>query len=201
MKKALFFFCGILIFSSCLTDQQIQDSFAGEYEVSIEAPDSEKELKKAKKDLKKEMKQAKKDIDKDIKKAQQEIEEEFGEDSNFGKAISSFVEGAGHLANSMTDLGESLGEMGIDLGNNILKNVNFRANFKNNGEIVFGRKGRINFQTNELHWKIKNGKMLLWNSDEEDETEADIFEIINISDNEVDLVGEEVTFHLIRQAE
>ena len=201
MKNFLLFFSCVLLFTACVTDQQIQDSFAGEYEVTIEAPDTEKEMKKAKKDMQKDMDKAKEEIRDEIEKAKKEIEEELGEDSDFGKAISSFVEGMGHLAEGMTDLGESLGEMGIDLGSNILKNVRFNAEFQRDGEVVFGRRNKINFRSDDLRWKIQNGKMKIWDEDEKDEEDAQEFEIVRISKNEIDLVGDDVIFHLIKEDE
>ncbi len=198
MKNSLVLLFSIFLFSSCKTDQQIQQEFSGIYEVTIEAKEASEDLAKAKKDMKKEMKKARKDMEEEFAEAQKEIEEEFGEDSNFGKAIGSFVEGMGHFAEGMTELGESLGGLGIDLGSDILNNVRFNAEFQNDGKVAFGKKGRLRIQSDDLHWKIENGKMLLW---DEDNGEADVqsFEMKKLSDGEWDLVGEEVVFHLRKE--
>ena len=188
-------------FFACKTDQQIQESFAGEYEVTIEAPGTEEEMRSAKKDMHDDIEEAKQEIRDEIEKAKQEIEIEFGEDNEFGKAISSFVDGMGHLAESMTDLGESLGAMGIDLGTDLLSNVRFRAEFQSDGEIAIGRTNRISFRSNDLRWKIKNGKMVLWDADEENEEDAETFEIVKVSKNEIDLIGDDIIFHLIKMDE
>lgn len=188
------------IFTSCATDLQKQEEFSGTYEVSIEAKETQKEMEKAKKEMKKELKQARKDIDKEFENAKKEIENEFGEDSNFGKAVGSFVEGIGHLSKSMTELGESLGELGINLGSDILENVRFNASFREDGEVVLGKTGKVTIHTDDLRWKIQNGKMLLWDRDN-DEDDVQEFEIKNISDSEIDLIGKEVIFHLRKNKE
>jgi len=198
MKKYLIPFFAIALFSSCMTDQQRQDNFSGTYEVAIEAQDANNELANAKKDMKKEMKKARKEVKESMADAREEIEDEFGEDSNMGKAIGSFVEGMGHLAAGMTELGESLGEMGIDLGSNILTNVRFNAEFQNDGELVFGKKRGLRIHNDDMHWKIENGKMILWNEDSDDD-EPQVFDMKKISDTEWDLVGEEVIFHLVKE--
>ncbi|MEZ4952592.1 MAG: hypothetical protein R2825_03315 [Saprospiraceae bacterium] len=200
MKYFLVIFSSFLFFTACQTDQQKQEEFVGTYEVSIEAPDANQEMEKARKDMKKELADARKELKKDMNDAREEIEDEFGEDSNLGKAIGSFVEGMGHLANSMTDLGESLGEMGIELGSDILNNVRFNADFQKDGDVIFGKKRGIRFGSDDLKWKIENGKMFLWNENKEEE-DADAYEIKNISDSEIDLIGDDVIFHLVRQDE
>ncbi|MEO1258354.1 MAG: hypothetical protein AAFZ15_06140 [Bacteroidota bacterium] len=199
MKNFLSLSLVSFLFFACQTDQQIQDTFAGEYEVTLESPETEKETKKAKKDMRKDIDKAKEEIRDEIDKAKKEIEKELGEDSDFGKAISSFVEGMGHLAEGMTDLGESLGELGIDLGTNILENVRFRAEFQSDGEVVFGKRSRISFRSNDLRWKIKNGKMIMWDAEEDNEENAEVFEIVKNSKNEIDLVGEDIIFHLKKE--
>ncbi len=186
--------------SACQSDQKLQDDFVGNYDVSIEVPDTKEEMEKAKKGMQKDLKEARENIKEDIKEARREIEEEFGEESDLGKAIGSFVEGIGHFANSMTDLGESLGNMGIDIGTGILGNVHFSAEFQSDGEVVFGKKRGIHIRSNDLHWKIENGDMLLWN-EEEGEKKADVYKIEKISENEIDLIGEEVIFHLVKEEE
>lgn len=200
MKYFLAIFSSFLFFTACQTDQQKQDEFIGTYEVSIEAPDADQEMENARKDMKKDLEEARKELKENMDDAREEIEDEFGEDSNLGKAIGSFVEGMGHLANSMTDLGESLGEMGIDLGSDILNNVRFHAEFQKDGDVIFGKKRGIRFGSDDLKWKIENGKMYLWNESKE-EQDADAYEIKNISVSEIDLVGEEVIFHLVKQEE
>lgn len=200
MKYFLIIFSSFLFFTACQTDQQKQEEFVGTYKVSIEAPDANQEMEKARKDMTKELADARKELKKDMDDAREEIEDEFGEDSNLGQAISSFVEGMGHLANSMTDLGESLGEMGIELGSDILNNVRFNAEFQKDGDVIFGKKRGIRFGSDDLKWKIENGKMFLWNENKEEE-DADAYEIKNISDSEIDLIGDDVIFHLVRQDE
>lgn len=200
MKYLFAIFSSLLFLTACQSDQQKQDEFVGTYEVSIEAPEADQEMEKARKDMKKDLEKARKELKKDMDEAREEIEDEFGEDSNLGKAIGSFVEGMGHLANSMTDLGESLGEMGIDLGSDLLNNVRFNAEFQKDGDVIFGKKRGIRFGSDDLKWKIENGKMYLW-KENKDEEDADAYEIKNVSDSEIDLIGEEVIFHLVRQDE
>lgn len=183
---------------SCQTDQQVQQEFSGTYEVAIEAKEAQKEMKKAKKEMKKEMKKAREEMEDEFENARKEIEEEFGEDSNFGKAIGSFVEGMGHLSQSMTELGESLGELGINLGSDILENVRFSAEFEPDGTVVLGRTGKVTIHADDLRWKIDNGKLLLWDRDN-DKDEIQEFEIKKHSETEFDLIGEEVIFHLLKE--
>ena len=43
--------------------------------------------------------------------------------------------------------------------------------------------------------------MILWDRDEENEEDAEVFEIVKKSNNEIDLVGENVIFHLKKKDE
>ena len=198
MKNLFVFSLLILLFTACQTDQKIQDDFVGTYDVTIETPESNKDLEKAKKEMQKDLEEARENIRDDIQDAKKEIEAEFGEDSGLGKAIGSFVEGMGHFAESMTSLGEAMGNLGIDIGTSVLGSVRFTAEFQSDGEVVFGKKRGINIRGDDLRWKIEHGKMVLWNRDE-GEKEATVFEIEKISDTEIDLIGEEVIFHLVKE--
>ncbi len=185
-----------LFFTACQSDQDRMNEFAGNYEVTMEIPDAGDEMKKAKKDVKKEIEQAKEQIREEIAKAKDDIEAEMGEDNNFGKAISHFVEGMGKFAEGMTELAEEVSHLGIDLGSDILGSMHFNAEFRGDGEVVFGRssKGlRIN-SGRDLRWEIRDGKFYLWNDSKDEEPKP--YEMKKISDTEWDLVGKEVIFHL-----
>lgn len=199
---AISLFFSFLFFTACQSDEARQKAFAGTYEVTIEAPEAERDLEKAKEEMQEEIEKAQDEIREEMAKASRDIELEFGEDNSFGKALGEFVEGVGELAAGMTELGESLGEMGINLGSTLLRDVRFTAEFEQDGDLEFGRKrGRIRFSGDDKKWKIKNGDMLIWDADHETEEEADVFEIKKISDDEWDLVGDEVTFHLVKKQE
>ena len=190
-----------IIFVSCQSDQKMQNGFVSVYQVSLDAPDAKKELEDAKVQMEEELDEARETLKEEMKDARRQIEEEMGDDSDLGTAIGSFIEGVGQLASSMTNIGESLalGGLGISLGSNILQSIRFDAEFQEDGEILIGKKSKISFRSNDLHWKIKDGKMHLWNSGEEDESAADVFTMKKKSANEWDLIGEKVIFHLIRK--
>ena len=195
MKSYLFVLLSVLFIYSCKTDEQKQNDFAGTYEVTVEVENADDSMEEARENMKKDIDEAKEEIREEMKKAREEIKEEFGEDSNLGDAIGQFVEGMGHFAEGMTELGESLGELGIDIGAGILHDLRFNATFEADGDVELGRRRGIRISTgDELRWKIENGKFVLY----EEDGETNIFEIHEISDTEFDLVGEDVTFHLIR---
>ncbi len=202
MKNLIAFslFFSFLFFTACQSDEARQEAFAGTYEVMIEAPEAQHDLENAKEEMREELDKAQDEIRDEMAEARREIEQEFGEDNSFGEALGEFVEGVGEFAADMTELGESLGEMGIDLGSSLLRDVRFTAEFERDGDLEFGRnRGRIRFSGNDLKWKIKNGDMLIWDEDDESEEDSDIFEIKKISENEWDLVGDDVTFHLVKK--
>ena len=192
MKKYLPVFMILFLFAACQSDESRMRDFAGTYDVTVHIPEAKKDLKKAKKDIEKEIKKAKKDIRRDIEKAKDDIRDEFGEENKLGDAIGNFVDGMGKFAEGMTDLGEHLGKLGIDLGNGVLEGLQFRAEFDKDGDVTFGKKGRIQIGSGNNSWTIKDGKLYLW----EDEDEMEAFEMKKLGDGGWELVGEEVVFHL-----
>ncbi len=195
MKNFLLLISIITIFSACNIDQHMQNDFVGTYEVTLEALEAKKELKKAKNEVNREMEKARQEIEKEFAEAKKGIEMELGEDSNFGQAFGSFLEGMGHFAEGMTELGESLGEMSIDLSSDFLENVHFTAEFQNDGEVHLGKTGKVRIHANDLHWKMENGKFHLWDADN-GEDDVQEFKMKRYSSDKWDLIGEEVIFHL-----
>jgi seryl-tRNA synthetase len=192
MKSYLFFLLLPFFMMACQSDESKKRDFAGTYDVTLHIPDAKTELKKAKKDMQKEMEKAKKEIQQDIEKAKDDLEQEMGRDNNLGDAIGNFVEGMGKLAEGMTDLGEHLGNLGIDLSSGVLEGLRFRAEFEENGDVTFGKKGRIRIGGDTNRWDIQDGKFYLW----EDETEKEVFEMKDQGNGNWDLVGKDVIFHL-----
>ena len=83
--------------------------------------------------------------------------------------------------------------MGIDLGQGIVDGLRFKAEFKEDGNVMFGKKSKIQIGSgNGNFWDIKDGKFYLW----ENENEKTAFEMKDLGDGRWDLVGEEVIFHL-----
>ncbi len=182
-----------VLFASCQSDESIKSSFVGKYQVTLHLPEAKKDLEKAKKDIEKDISEAKKDIKEDIAQAKEDIETEMGEDNHAGKAIGNFVQGMGELAQGMAQLGENLGKMGIDLGRGIVEGLRFKAEFKPDGHVSFGKKSKIQVGSGEGNfWEIKDGKFYLW----EDGDEKNAFEMKDLGGGNWDLVGDEVIFHL-----
>lgn len=188
----------LFLFPACESDQEQQTEFAGTYQVTLESPEAEMELRKAKEDMQADLDKAREDIRRDMKDARKDIESELGEDSRIGQAVGDFVEGVGEIAANMTQLGESLGNLGIGIGSGVLRDLRFTAKFEANGKVSLGKGRGISITSNDLRWKIKDGDMYLWDEDE-GEANADRFEIKKIGENKWDLLGEEVTFHLVRE--
>ena len=185
----------LLLFAGCQTDKAREKSFAGHYQVTLHLPEANHELEKAKKDVEKDISKAKKEIKDEIAKAKDDIDTELGEDSHLGNAVGNFVEGMGELAQGLTGLGESLGKMGIDLGRGIVEGLRFKAEFKEDGHVMFGKKSKIQVGPGDGNfWEIKDGKFYLW----EDGDEKNVFEMKDLGDGNWDLVGKEVIFHLER---
>ncbi|MBI1224115.1 MAG: hypothetical protein GC192_02660 [Bacteroidetes bacterium] len=97
----------------------------------------------------------------------------------------------GELAQGLTGLGESLGKMGIDLGRGVVEGLRFKADFRPDGSVMFGKRSKIQIGSGNS-WEIKHGKFYLW----EDEDDKNEFDIKDLGSGKWDLVGEEVTFHL-----
>lgn len=193
MLKFLAFAALILLFASCQSDEARKADFAGKYQVTLHLPEANQEMEKAKKDMEKDISEAKQEIREDIAQAKEDIEAEMGEDSHMSKAMGNFVEGMGQLAQGMAGLGESLGNMGIDLGRGIVDGLRFKAEFKPDGHVKFGKRSKIEIGSGEGNfWGIKNGKFYLW----EDGDEKNVFKMKDLGDGNWDLVNDEITFHL-----
>lgn len=193
MTKYLSIAVLLVFLAGCQTDASRQKAFAGKYDVSIKLSEAQEEMIKAKKETKEEMAKAQQEIKDEIKKAKKEIDEEMGEDNDFGKAVGNFVEGMGNLAQGLTGLGEELAGMGIDLGQGILEGIHFKAEFKEDGNVLFGKKSKIRIGSGDGNfWEIKDGKFYLWEN-ENDKTE---FEMKETSKGNWDLIGEKVTLQL-----
>ncbi|MCF8246225.1 MAG: hypothetical protein K9J37_05445 [Saprospiraceae bacterium] len=183
----------LILIASCQSDKAREKAFAGRYQVTLHLPEATKEMEKAKKDVSKEISEAKKEIKDEIANAKEDIDAEMGEDSHLGNAVGNFVEGMGELAQGLAGLGESLGKMGIDLGRGIVEGLRFKAEFKEDGHVMFGKRSKIQVGSGEGNfWEIKSGKFYLW----EDGDEKNAFEMKDLGDGNWDLVGEEVIFHL-----
>lgn len=196
MKNVLFIGLFAILLLACESDETKMRDFAGIYEVTLEAPGAGKDLKKAEKKVEKELDAARDQIQKDIADAKEDLAAEFDEENKFGEAIGNFMEGMGKFAEGMTHLAESMGKLGIGLGNGVLGNIRFYAEFNSDGSINVGKNTRkLSIASGEeLSWEIKDGKFFLLNNEGNQAPKK--FEMKKISEDEWDLVGEEVIFHL-----
>ncbi len=195
MKYLSMAYLFVFAFTACQSDNAREKAFAGRYQVTLHLPETNKELEKSKKEMEREMAKAKKEIKDEIEKAKEDIEVELGEKSHFGKAVGNFVEGMGELAQGLTGLGESLGKMGIDIGRGVVEGLRFKAEFKDDGHVMFGKKSRIQVGSGEGNfWEIKDGNFYLW----EDGDEKNVFKMKDLGNGNWELVGDEVIFHLER---
>ncbi len=191
MKYIVFSTLALLLLASCQSDESKQHEFAGQYQVTLQLPEANKDLEKAKKEVEEELKKAKEEIKTEIDKAKDEIETELGEESHSGNAANHFVEGIGELAQGLAGLGEGLGKMGIDIGQGIIDGLRFKADFKPDGSVYFGKKSRIQIGAGN-HWEIKDGKFYLW----EEGDQKKEFNMKKLGDGKWDLVSSDVIFHL-----
>jgi hypothetical protein len=191
MKYIIFSALSLFLLISCQTDKAKQQEFAGQYQVTLHLPEAKNEMEKAKQDVEKELKKAKEEIKTEIQKAKEEIEAELGENSHSGNAASNFVEGIGELAQGLAGLGEGLGKMGIDIGQGIVDGLKFKAEFKPDGTVYFGKKSRIQIGAGN-QWEIKDGKFYLWEEGEEKKE----FTMKKLGDGKWDLISSDLIFHL-----
>jgi hypothetical protein len=183
----------IFFMAACQTDESRQKAFAGQYQVTLHLPQANDEMEDAKKEVEKELSKAKEEIEAGIAEAKEEIEADLGEKNHFGNAVGNLVEGIGELAQGMVGLGESLGKMGIDLGQGIIEGLKFKAEFKDDGTVRFGKRSRIKIGAGEgSFWEIKDGKFYLW----EDENDKKAFEMKDLGGGNWDLLSDEIIFHL-----
>ncbi len=187
MKKLTLYFMAIAIFSACSFDPIMKHRFAGKYEARLSAPKSDRDIRKAKRELERNIRDTKKDIDKGIEDAKKDIERELENENNIKDALKDLMAGVGKMAEGLTDLGEGLGKIGLDLGQDILRGIKFKVEFKKNGEVVFGNGSR-----DIKHWNIEKGTLYIW--DYEDEKMA--FEMKQVAAREWELIGKNITFHL-----
>lgn len=186
----------VFLLAACQSDESRMQSFSGRYQITIHLSQAKKDMEKAKKDVERELGQAQKEIDEGIALAKDEIEAEMGEDNHFGDAVGNLVEGVGGLAQGLAKLGEGLGKMGIDIGQGVIDGLKFKAEFKPDGNVYFGKKSRIQIGSGEGNfWQIKDGKFYLW----EDEDEKNAFEMKDLGNGNWDLVSDDVIFHMERQ--
>ncbi len=191
MKYIVFVALSLLLLISCQSDEAKQQEFAGHYQVTLHLPEAKHEMEKAKEEVEEELKKAKEEIKTEIEKAKKEIESELGEDSHSSNAAGNFVEGMGQLAQGLAGLGEGLGKMGIDIGQGIIDGLKFKAEFKPDGTVYFGKRSKIQIGAGN-HWEIRDGKFYLW----EEGDEKKEFNMKKLGDGKWDLISSDLIFHL-----
>lgn len=155
----------LALLASCQSDEKLSNDFAGRYQVTLHLPEAKKDMMDAKKEVETEMAKAQEEIDKGMDEAKKEIESELGKENDFGDAMGNFAEGMGNLAKGLAKLGEGLGKMGIDLGEGIVDGLKFKAEFKPDGTVYFGKRSKLQIG-NGVNWEIKDGKFYLWDEGE-----------------------------------
>lgn len=185
----------IFLIAACQTDASRKKAFVGQYQVTLRLPEAKKDMTKAKEDMEKEMDKAQEEIKKGIEEAKKDIETDMGDENHFGDAMGNFVEGIGGLAEGLVKLGEGLGKMGIDLGQGIIDGLKFKAEFKEDGNVLFGKRSKMQIGSGEGNfWDIKDGKFYLW----ENEDEKTAFEMKDLGNGNWELIGEDVIFELAK---
>jgi|GEM_PF-3288786 len=183
----------LFLLAACQTDESRKKGFAGKYQVTLHAPTAVKEMEAAEKEVEKELSKAQEEIEDGIAEAKEEIEAELGEENHLGKAVGNLVEGIGGLAKGLTKLGEGLGKMGINLGQSIVDGLRFKAEFREDGKVYFGKKSKLQIGSSDGNfWDIEDGKFYLW----EDETEKTVFDMKDLGNGDWELVNEDIIFHL-----
>lgn len=163
------FICLICLLASCQNDQPSLKSMAGLYKVTINEPASMTKVRNALVPMKEQMK---------------------------GESSSGYLDDHAIMAPSVTILMRSLKNFGIDPRSQIIQIVDFDADFQPDGTIVVGRKKRIVFENDTLHWKIHEGNFVLIKELPNNQLHTDTFEIIKSAEKEFDLDGEMFKLHL-----
>lgn len=168
MKELGYLFCIVWIFASCQSDERTQESMAGHYKVTINEPESMTRVRNAIVPMKEQMK---------------------GESSGY-------LDDQAIMAPSVTFLMRALKKFGIDPRSQIIQIVDFDADLQPDGTIVVGRKKRIVFDNDTLHWNIHQNKFVLIKELPNNQIHTDTFEIIKSAEKEFDLDGEMFKLHL-----
>ncbi len=191
MKKLLSLAFIVFVFGSCLSDKMQEHQLIGKYRVSLHSNEAQQEMDKARINLKNDIEKAHEDTRKSLKEAKKEIAENLGEDSNLGGAMQNFVDGVGKIADGVVGLGGELGKMGLGLGDGLLNGLKLKLEFQKDGQAILGSK---NFGE-DLHWEIKDGRLYMWNIDENDKTE---FNLKKLSASEWELSNDDIVLKLDR---
>lgn len=193
MKIATFVFLIGITLMSCQSDEAKQKEMAGTYDVKITLNEENEELLNSKKKLRKDIEKAQEEISTEIDQAREEVAKEFAADSKMGDAVDHFISGMGKFAEAMTELGGKMGELGINLGEDFLDNLQFEATLKENGTVKIDK--FVLRSVKSMRWDIRDGKMYLQASEDDDEM---VFNIRRKNINTWELTNDEMVVSLRR---
>lgn len=162
----------------------------GEYKVNLETSETKQEIEGKRQKIAQKTEEAKRKIDESIEKKKSEIDKE----APFAEGLSSLLDGLGKVAKSAAELGEAIGTLTLNLGDELLDLTGARLELEKDGTGHFGtKKWGANIQ-----WKVENGQLYIWGEDEDFSIDTDGMTIKKIDGDNFDLIGDNVKIHLER---
>jgi hypothetical protein len=205
MRSGLFVFLSIIILGSCKDSAPQPSDMVGYYTVSGKFSNEAIDENEIKSSISDAMKEAKAEI----AKAKEEINLEF----DLSSIDTSTTEGkieytAKKFSKSMAELGTDMGEVGtelgslfanlttsgIDLGENLLKNIKFEVELQADGDLKVNNQW-ITLGLNNAKWEVKDDQFILFKDNNE---AADVFLIKNRNSNGFELVKDELEIQFVK---
>lgn len=198
MKVIIF---SLLSLFACSSSVKTPSTLVGEYEISVRLKEKSKEVLNSMKDsvklalqeAKKQMADTKISLDlNDIDTSTAEGKIEYAAKSLTKQFTDSLSPEFGMLADGVSALAHSTGDIGIKMLETVLKLVTIQVSLKEDGSISTNQELiKAQFNT-DLKWKQDGDKFILLNSDGATEQS---FIIQNRRDSGFDLVNEEISLH------
>jgi hypothetical protein len=160
-------FISALFFSACKNDESLSKTFKGRYTVKV-TDINLKELEEASKQVKTELEKGKIELHGELEKAQAELDKEVnieidGKKANLKELIGEVGQGLEKVMDGFGDIGNGFGK---GISEIIIKNTTFQVDFRDNGELAVGSDNEhFNFSSKKLTWEVKDGKLLIKDTD------------------------------------
>ena len=175
----------IMLFSACNSEKNTRNEYVGKYEVQIKLGDIpinktaiRDSIKAGLAEADKALKEAKIEVDTDLKlnnidttTAEGKIEYAA---KAFGKSMNEVGSTLGSLAKGMGELAAGIAEGGLDMADNILKNMHFKVELSDDGTIKGSTVNFSNVSFDGSTWAVRANKFYIKSKDGSSEEEFNI---------------------------